>query len=341
MKNIKVIYYVAAEKGGAISILNMYYERAKNDLSTQYYFIISNDFIEPKKNISVLTYYWIKRSLFHRLFFEIFFAHRILNDINPDSIISLQNLPVLFLNPIIQEIYIHQSLPFSKFKFSIFSSPLVWFYQNIYSLLLKFLIKGNNKILVQTHWMKRLIIKKLKINEDNVRVEFPSILLPLDSYNYNYLPHVKVNKYTMIYPAEALIYKNHMNILFALKKLNEIKESNLNFLFTFNYNSNKLAKRIFNFTVTNKLKVSFIGKLDRFQLLSSISQSSLIFPSLVETIGLPLLEAQKVNSFILVSDLEFSRETIGNNYDRVIFFDPNDIISITKALGNYESIISN
>ena len=58
----------AASSGGALSILKEYYEKALKDKSNQYYFIISNDYIEEKNNVKTIILKerkgWLKRLLF-------------------------------------------------------------------------------------------------------------------------------------------------------------------------------------------------------------------------------------------------------------------------------------
>ena len=57
----------------------------------------------------------------------------------------------------------------------------------------------------------------------------------------------------------------------------------------------------------------------------------LIFPSRMETWGLPISEAKDYGLPILVSDLPFAHETVGN-YDKVKFFDCLDARSLAKIM---------
>ena len=51
------------------------------------------------------------------------------------------------------------------------------------------------------------------------------------------------------------------------------------------------------------------------------NRSTLIFPSYIETVGLPLLEARELGSIILASDCPFSREVL-DGYENAYYFDP-------------------
>ncbi len=63
------------------------------------------------------------------------------------------------------------------------------------------------------------------------------------------------------------------------------------------------------------------GILDREALKKEYSRSVLVFPSYIETVGLPLVEAMNVGALILAADCEYARETL-DGYSNVVFFDP-------------------
>lgn len=49
--------------------------------------------------------------------------------------------------------------------------------------------------------------------------------------------------------------------------------------------------------------------------------SALIFPSYIETVGLPLVEAMSVGAVILAADCEYAHEVL-DGYENAFFFDP-------------------
>ena len=66
--------------------------------------------------------------------------------------------------------------------------------------------------------------------------------------------------------------------------------------------------------------IKLVGKIPYGRVLEYYKSSDLmIFPSKLETLGLPLMEAKHFNLNILVIDLPYSREVIGN-YEKVIYF---------------------
>lgn len=69
----------------------------------------------------------------------------------------------------------------------------------------------------------------------------------------------------------------------------------------------------------NKLEniVKLIGKISHREVLEYYKNSDLlVFPSKLETLGLPLLEAQQFNLEILAIDYEYAREAT-KNYEKI------------------------
>ena len=67
--------------------------------------------------------------------------------------------------------------------------------------------------------------------------------------------------------------------------------------------------------------IKFIGSIDRTKVLEKMMNSTLIFPSYLETYGLPLKEARELGTIVLASDCDFSKEVL-KNYSNAYFFDP-------------------
>ena len=61
------------------------------------------------------------------------------------------------------------------------------------------------------------------------------------------------------------------------------------------------------------------------------SASCLLFPSKLESWGLPLSEAKEYSLPIIASDLEYAHETIGE-YERVRYFAPDDVDALFSAM---------
>jgi hypothetical protein len=168
-----LIYATAAEMGGAITILNQYYEKAKQS-NDDYIFILSKPKLEETKNIKTLNYEYIKKNWLFRIYFYWLKLPNIIKEINPERIISLNNTMitrVLYS----QTIYLHQPLPFFDNKFNILTEPYLWFVKNFIGRLIKYSLKRVDTIIVQSYWLKRRVIKQLNISSEKINVEIPKI----------------------------------------------------------------------------------------------------------------------------------------------------------------------
>ena len=61
------------------------------------------------------------------------------------------------------------------------------------------------------------------------------------------------------------------------------------------------------------------------------TDSILLFPSYVESFGLPLLEAKMTGTPIVASDCPFSKEIL-KNYNKKVFFNPDDYTDMGKKI---------
>ena len=95
---VELIYDVHASESGALAILNDLYKKIYNtsDKSKKYIFVVSTPYYNETENIKVLRYPWVKKSWFHRLFFDCVTTRLILSKYKPDKVYSLQNKGISF-----------------------------------------------------------------------------------------------------------------------------------------------------------------------------------------------------------------------------------------------------
>lgn len=331
-----MVFDVPAESGGALSILEDYYNQAvkSNNPNIRWCFVLGKAKLKETKNIKVLRFPWLKKSWLHRLYFDHIVAPRLVRNYNPQKILSLQNILVPHIGTP-QVLYLHQSLPFINFKFKILKNPKLWSYQNIISRLIFRSIKRANKVIVQTHWMKKACIKETGVDESKILVQPPKISIEPKAL----FKPTQETLSTFFYPAAPLSYKNHDVILDACALL--LKEKvNFKVLFTIKGNENDHARRLFNRSREEGLPIEFLGPIPREKVFDLYTKSVLLFPSYIETFGLPMLEAKIHNGVILASNCPFSHEIL-DGYEQAFFFDQfgskelahqiDNILSLTKT----------
>ena len=131
---------------------------------------------------------------------------------------------------------------------------------------------------------------------------------------------VKKKPLTFIYPSSNNPHKNNFRFLNAFVKAAKKTTKEIELYIT-------IEKQ--NLDIPKNLKINFLGLIDHNELLFHLKKIEfLIFPSLRESFGLPLIEGIQANCKILCSNLNFANELISPSY----FFNPDDEKSITDVI---------
>ncbi|EGT3617791.1 glycosyltransferase family 4 protein [Clostridium perfringens] len=121
--------------------------------------------------------------------------------------------------------------------------------------------------------------------------------------------------------------------------VNDIKLKNLKLCFTVykeNIVDRDILKKISEYNLEDNIE--FLGHLNLKKLNEYYSTANIVvFPSYIETVGLPLMEAASFNKKIICSDLEYAREVLAG-YNQVKYVDYEDYENWSKSI--YETINS-
>ena len=317
---------VAAESGGALTILNQFYEEFLQDSSNEYVLCVSKASLQSTRKVKVLTFPWVKKSWLRRLWFEYYTAQRIIKRLHIDEVLSLQNLALSFTNKP-QTVYLHQSLPFEDTKFPLLKEPLFWVYQNIIGLMIIQSVKKAKRIIVQTQWMKAAIVNKCKVDEAKVEVCPPTlnVHIPRQFSIVNW-------RRDFFYPATALIYKNHETLFKAMCILKQQGIIDYRVLLTVDRGSLPLVCAPYLAQVQEN--VVFLGVIPHKEVMLLYCSSVLVFPSYIESYALAFKEARLCEAPIIASDRPFSREIL-SDYEQVVFFPPLDDEALAASMMVY------
>jgi glycosyltransferase involved in cell wall biosynthesis len=182
------------------------------------------------------------------------------------------------------------------------------------------------------------VAKKLLLNESIPEYKIKMVYL-FDKNNNKNIKIKYKKKYDFIYPAALMEHKNHQNLIKALIILSK-KKIYPKVLLTLNPNevkSSGLLQIIKKFKLNIKFKHYKYNKMRR----AYNSSRALIFPSLNETIALPILEAAYNNLTILASNKEYATQFL---IPEILFepTNPNDIAKKIKLfLGSNNMILRN
>lgn len=319
MKTI-VVNNPAARSSGALTILLEFLDKISTlKCERQFICFVSLEELKKYESKKIKIIVVGKQGVKERILWDNYKLKKYLKDkeIEPDLFLSIQNTGVNLKQEIPQIIYYHQSLSIVDLKWSFFkkSERQYWIYRNIYPIFIKQYLKRVKKVIVQTEWVKDAFNIKFNYSKKNIILLKPEI----KKINTNLIKDIPKNKFRIFYPATPLVYKNHKIVIEALGALKKEKGiENIECIFTFDKNENlELDALIKNYKLEENVRL--IGKIPYKKVLEYYKNSDiLVFPSYLETLGLPLLEAQLFELNILVSDYPYSREIIGE-YKKVEF----------------------
>lgn len=341
--DIVVINNPAAKTSGALTILKeLLEELSKLRCNRIFYIIVSLEELKiyESHNIRIeviKTQNFIARILWDNLKLKKYLEKK---KISPKLFMSLQNTPVNLNKNVRQLLYFHQGLSVAKYKWRLFNKQerILWIYQNIFPFFIKLNLGKVEKVIVQTKWIKNEFSKKFKFNSEKIVIKKPRIR-EIDIEKIEHKKNTK-GKYTIFYPATPFIYKNHKLILEMLNQINKNNNFSLKKIkcvFTFSKGENK---EIDNLIKKYKLEdtVELIGSVSQDKVLEYYKNSDLmIFPSLIESFGLPLLEAQQFKLKIIAISLPYAIEVL-ENYNEVEFIKgKDDLIKIMEKRIENES----
>lgn len=301
-----VVVDIAASDGGALTILESFYQHVRHSAQGhQWIFLTGSDLFPNSEHIRVIPLPAIKNSWIRRLGFDLISGRRLIRSLNPDATLSLQNTFIYGI-PSPQVVYVHQSLPFQQeIRFSPWRKDqrVLAIYQYLIGAMVKQSIKRAEHVIVQTKWMRDAVLEQVAIPDDSISQITPD-LDDLGTYSLS----AQLDSSSFFYPTADALYKNNECIYAACRQLRQAGVTDFRVTLTVDGPS-------------HDPNVNTAGRISREQVLSALSRSTLIFPSYIETYGLPLSEAMALNVIVLSADLPYARETL-DGYVNAHYFDP-------------------
>jgi glycosyltransferase involved in cell wall biosynthesis len=327
-KKTIVISAVNFFEGGPLTILNNNLSFVNKFLSDEYFIIAlvhKKELFDLKKfpEITFMEFPKSRSSYLIRLYLEYFHFNALSKKWKPYLWLSLHDITPN-VQAEIRAVYCHNPSPFKpKAITDLFFQPTLFFFSLFYKLLYQINIKKNDYVIVQQIWLKEAFVKLFDLKNSNVVVSYPEngkvLSLCLNEETNSNL--VKTAVFTFFYPALARPFKNFEIIGEAIKLLMEKGIANFKVVVTMNGEENNYAKHIFK--KYSKLKpMEFVGMLSFEAVKKTYAESdALLFPSTLETWGLPITEFKDYCKPILLSKLPYAYETLGD-YNKACFFDP-------------------
>lgn len=262
----------------------------------------------------------IKPRLINRFAAEVFLFR---NAKANDKVLCFGNLPPLFRSQAKVIVFLQNRYMFGTHDFSRFSLGsklrLVlerWWFRNR--------MQSSYQIIVQSPTMQRELLACLG---------FDALVLPFCAPNSEYLAvnnEIAQNpQFDFVYVSSAEPHKNHATLLDAWVLLAEQGVRPTLALTVSDESSAHIAQLIEQKKVLHGLNISNLGTLKHEEVQALYGKSkALIFPSKLESFGLPLLEAGQYGLPVLAPELDYVRDIVEPHQT----FDPNSPVSIARAV---------
>lgn len=320
-KKTMVISGINLFEGGPLSVFKDFLDAIINQEATDEYdvtiFVHKVElFKEYEGKFEIKELPKSRKSYVFRLFYEYIYFYFYSLKRNIDIWISLHDItPNVRANR--RYVYCHNPSPFLKRTEMIRKISKTNYYMSLfYKYLYRINIEKNTAVIVQQDWIRQEFKKMFGIG--NIIVARPDVVvqIPTDVLDEH------DNHNVFIYSAYPRPFKNFEVICQACRKL---EDENLDFSvwLTIDGTENQYSEMICK-EYSDVKSIRWLGIVSRDEMLKKYGESDcLIFPSLLETWGLPITEYKQYGKPMLCADLPYAYETVGS-YDEVSFFDPTE-----------------
>lgn len=311
-----IVLAAASREGGALMIYRQFLEHLPAHIGADRYYVFMTEGM-PVPEIAGVTYFPVDvwQSMRRRIRFDAAGCRRFLEEkgIRADKVISFQNTGVNALKGIPQLVYYHQAIPFYPYRWNPLkaSERKMFLYKRIYPFFVRTSIGKHTRVVVQTPFVKQCFVRFFHFDAQRVHALFPDVRV-IDRTQVPAFPFEDGAAH-FIYPAYAYDFKNHRLLAEALHLLGQRDPGVLAGIRLHLTLSAEDAPALSSFVRERGLggNVCFDGPSPYETLLQKYAACrGLLFPSKMETIGLPLLEAASLGLPVLAADLGYARDVL-------------------------------
>ncbi|MBQ0799699.1 MAG: glycosyltransferase [Porticoccaceae bacterium] len=324
-----VVSAVNLVEGGTLTVLRDCLAAAVETLPPEWEIIavVHDRKLFSAERVRFIDFPDVKRSWLRRLYHEFFQLGKLSRELKPDVWFSLHDMSPRVQAPR-QVVYCHNPSPFYRPRLrEALWEPKFFLFTLFYRYLYRINIHANTLVVVQQDWIRREFQRMYGV--DHVAVAHPVI---------NESPRQNTRALSerpdvFFYPSLPRVFKNFEVLCEAAqilyRRLGDVFEVRL----TLSGNESRYAAYLHRRYSTSPV-IRFIGLQNKEQMIQQYQEAStVVFPSRLETWGLPISEAKHWGKTLLVADLPYAHETVGD-YGKVIFFDsldPNQLADFMEA----------
>ena len=331
-----VISAVNLTEGGPLTILRQTLAAISRSNLLQRYKVIAlvhDRNLALYEHIDYLEFPKSKKRWIYRLYYEYFYFKKLSRQLNVFLWLSLHDMtPCVVAQH--RVVYMHNTSPFYKWNWrNLMQSRNYVLFALFYKYVYRINIHKNTFLIVQQRWLRTAFAEMFKVDQDKIIVFPPPI-----QKNFS-IDQIEHPVFTFFFPSLARPFKNFEIIGEAVRLLHEEGIRSFKVVMTLDGRENSYAMWVYN-KYSKYANIEFTGLLNHEQMAGYYASSDvLIFPSKLESWGLPISEFIPYDKPIIVADLQYAHETsMGSR--RTAFFDPEDanrlaVLMKQALLGEY------
>jgi glycosyltransferase involved in cell wall biosynthesis len=328
-----VVSAVNFTEGGPLTVLQNFLRAASETLSEEWQIVafVHDHRVVSMERVIAIEIPYTKHSWFRRIWFEWYESRRYSNSLLPSLWVSLHDISPN-VGRVRQVVYCHNPAPFFSIRIrDAFLEPSLLLFRFGYQWLYRFNIRKNYAVIVQQAWL-RTHFRQWVDTDAKILVAHPS---EPSSPGSQRVTKESIRDVSFFYPALPRAFKNVELLCCAAQRLESEGPWSGKILLTIDGTENRYARWLTK-RYGNLNSVKFIGRQSQEAMLARYAEADcLLFPSRLETWGLPISEAKQRGLPMFIADLPYARETVGT-YDRVDFIDVNDHVALADKLKAFQ-----
>lgn len=329
-KKVVVISGVNLIDAGPLSVFNDFLNTIVMERYSEKYRIIAlvgkkELFSKYVDSIEIIEFPKSKKSWFNRLYLEYIGFNKFSKKNNVFIWISMHDITPN-VNALHKYVYCHNPSPFNDMSIKDAKFGVKYYlFSKFYRYLYKINIQKNDAVIVQQDWMRKEFIKMYSLKNVIVaRPSFPTLSFISDKSE-------KEENCIFVCPSFPRYYKNFQLACEAAEKLRNEGINNFRLFLTLSGDENKYSQFLRE-KYGHNLNIIFDGLQSRKNLFDLYARSRcLIFVSKIETWGMPITEYKITNKPMIVADVPYAHETVGE-YENVDFVSIDDSEGLKEAM---------
>ncbi len=339
-KQLVVISAINFFEGGPLSILNECLTFCNEHLYREYHVLAlvhDANLFTKYANVEFLEFKKSRKNYLYRLYYEYYYFKQLSKKIDPFLWISLHDITPN-VKACKRVVYCHNPSPFRKVNLKdLLIQPKLFLFSLFYKYLYKINIHKNNYVIVQQQWIREYFNLCFHVPLDTIIVSRP---ITASVNKDEKIGEVEMKEddflYRFFFPTFPRPFKNIEVIAEAVKILSQRNIFNFQVIITIDGKENKYSSMIFK-QYENLKNILFVGTISRNEVFDYYKYiDCLIFPSKLETWGLPISEFKTFGKPMLVANLPYAKETVGA-YSKVIFFNPDSAFELADYMEKFIS----